>query len=57
VSGADAKRGDIVRNLTTGRVGTVTGSSQFGRIIVAVSGGGEQKWERWDTEVLAQFEA
>jgi hypothetical protein len=58
-SGADAQRGDTVRNLTTRRVGIVTGSSQFGRLIVRVLTAGAdtygvtEKWERWDTEIIA----
>lgn len=57
-----AQSGDIVRNLTTGRVGTVIGSTQFGLLIVRVvtSGaatyGSEERWERWNTEVLAKYE-
>jgi len=52
-SGADAQRGDTVRNLTTGRLGTVIGSSQFGRLIVQLHNPeGQTKWERWNVEVV-----
>lgn len=52
-SGAEAQRGDTVRNLTTDRLGVVTGSSQFGRIIVELQNPpGTAKWERWDVEVV-----
>jgi len=57
-SGADAQTGDTVRNLTTKRVGIVTGSSQFGRIIVRILTAGAEtygtteKWERWNTELV-----
>jgi hypothetical protein len=34
MSGENAKRGDLVRNLTTGRVGICGGSEQSGRIYV-----------------------
>jgi hypothetical protein len=58
MTGADARRGDIVRNLTTGHTGIVTGSSQFGRLIVKIRTNGQTtvKWERWNVEVVAQFE-
>jgi hypothetical protein len=56
-SGASAKTGDIVRNLTTGQVGEVVGSSQFGRIIVQVNGGGREKWERPFVEVIAEYQS
>jgi hypothetical protein len=57
-SGADAKTGDTVRNLTTLRVGIVTGTSQFGRLNVRVltagadTYGATERWERWDTEIV-----
>lgn len=57
-SGADAKTGDTVRNLTTRHVGIVTGASQFGRLTVRVitagadTYGATERWERWDTEVV-----
>jgi hypothetical protein len=48
-SGASAKRGDTVRNLTTGQVMQVIGTTNSGRLIVD-SGA---KWERWSVEVLS----
>ena len=52
ISGANAVRGDTVRNLTTGEVGTMDGYSQFGRIIVKLDTGARPKWEWWECEVL-----
>lgn len=46
-SGADAHSGDLVRNLTTGKVAVAYVSTQSGRLVTA---GG--RWERWDTEVV-----
>lgn len=53
-SGASAVRNDRVRNLITGLKGTVTGSSQFGRILVLVDNGGVAKWERFHTEIIQE---
>ena len=50
ISGANAVRGDTVRNLTTGEIGKMTDSSQWGRIIVD----GVKRWERWDIEVIRE---
>ena len=66
-SGASAKRGDIVRNLTTGAVGNVTGAKQDGRLIVATTHEARERakrearaygeaWERYNVEVLAEFQ-
>lgn len=56
-SGAEAKHGDIVRNLTTGEVATVTDCLQSGRVAVKLPyGGGYGRWERVGIEVLASFE-
>jgi hypothetical protein len=55
MSGADAKRGDIVCNLTTGATGVCEGSSQWGRVFVEPL---EEprwplvKWERTNIEVI-----
>ena len=49
ISGASAKRGDCVRNLTTDETGTMTDPMQSGRIIVDDC----QKWERWNIEVVS----
>lgn len=54
-SGCDAKRGDIVRNLTTGYVGEVTDTMNSGRLRVKMPvTGAIESWERWNTEVLAE---
>jgi len=52
-SGSEAQRGDTVRNLTTDRLGVVTGYSQFGRIYVELHNpDGTATWERWNVEVV-----
>jgi hypothetical protein len=48
-SGASAKRHDIIRNLTTGTVATVTGASQFGRLLTT-----RGPMERYAVEVVAE---
>lgn len=63
MTGASATRGDIVRNLTTGRVGRVLYGLQSGRLLIELSAkraftGDEhvvsekQTWERWNAEVI-----
>lgn len=48
MNGSEAKRGDTVRNLTTGQILTVTGTTDTGRLIVDTGA----KWERWNVEVI-----
>lgn len=56
-SGANAQRGDIVRNLTTGRIGEVTDAMNSGRILVkSPVTGGVEKWERWNCSIEPEYE-
>ena len=48
-SGASARSGDRVRNLTTGEERTVAGATNSGRLILV---GTSQLWERWGCQVV-----
>lgn len=66
--GASARVGDAVRNLTTGAVGVVTGSRQWGGLIVATTDYARERsaregraygetWERWNVQTIARNSA
>lgn len=44
----NAKRGDTVRNLRTGQILQVIGTTDDGRLIMDTG----ERWERWSVEVL-----
>ncbi len=58
VQSAFAVPGDTVRHVTSRRVGTVTGITRSGRLVVKVrspvsdSYGKAERWERSDTELM-----
>lgn len=61
IQSAFAVPGDTVRHVTSRRVGTVTGITRSGRLVVKVrspvsdSYGKAERWERWersDTELM-----
>lgn len=59
MTGADAKAGDRVENLTTHEIGVVHGASQWGRIVVYVAQIGGHvaelraaNWERTNVRIL-----
>lgn len=57
-SGSEAKRGDTVRNLTTGETRTMYCASNSGRIVVSTDGCSPgEKWERWNVGVVERFDA
>ena len=54
LSGANAQRGDRVRNIFSDQVGECLGSTDSGRILVRLpAGDAPVKWERMSTELLA----
>ena len=53
-SGADARTGSRVVNLTTRAIGTVQGATQFGRVLVKYETGETYATERYNLKVIDQ---
>lgn len=55
-SGANARHGDLVRNLSTGALAYVICGTQGGRVLVGSrpDSAGYAKWERYNIEITAR---